>query len=94
MGSPIRCASETCARVWRHSWRGARPSSAAAKAARWRRERLLRETVAAICGEFGPSYNARKTEAGETPRELWDALAERGYLGVNLPERWGVEEWA
>jgi alkylation response protein AidB-like acyl-CoA dehydrogenase len=52
-------------------------------------ERLLRETVAAICREFGPAYNADKTEAEEPPRELWDALGERGYLGVNLPERWG-----
>jgi len=48
--------------------------------------------VAAICADFGPSCNARKTEAGEPPRELWDALAERGYLGVNLPERWGGGE--
>ena len=33
--------------------------------------------------------SARCVEAGEPPRELWDALAEKGYLGVNLPERYG-----
>jgi alkylation response protein AidB-like acyl-CoA dehydrogenase len=27
--------------------------------------------------------------AGEPPRELWDELASRGYLGVNLPEEYG-----
>src|SRR5687767_10865858 len=30
-----------------------------------------------------------KNAAGEPPRELWDALAEKGYLGVNLPEEYG-----
>ena len=30
-----------------------------------------------------------KVEAGEPALELWDALAERGYLGVNLPEEYG-----
>jgi alkylation response protein AidB-like acyl-CoA dehydrogenase len=52
-------------------------------------ERLLRETVRQICAGFGPEYARRKTEAGEPPRELWDALARRGYLGVNLPEEYG-----
>jgi hypothetical protein len=52
-------------------------------------ERMLRETVAAICGDFGPVYTRRKAAAGEPPTELWDALASRGYLGVNIPERYG-----
>src|SRR6476660_2548272 len=52
-------------------------------------ERLLRETVSAICSDFGPEYSRRKTAAGEPPSELWDALASRGYLGVNLPEQYG-----
>ena len=51
--------------------------------------RLLRETVRSICEGFGPDYTRRVTEAEESPRELWDALAESGYLGVNLPEQYG-----
>lgn len=51
-------------------------------------EVLLREAVAGICSGFGPEYSQRKIAAGEPPTELWDALAERGYLGVNIPEEY------
>src|SRR3954452_24741470 len=51
-------------------------------------ERLLREAVAGICGDFGPEYTRRKVESGEPPSELWEALASRGYLGVNVPEEY------
>jgi len=51
-------------------------------------EVLLREAVAGICSDFGPGYTQRKVAAGEPPSELWDALAERGYLGVNVPEEY------
>jgi len=49
----------------------------------------MRRTVAAIAGDFGPAYMHRQNEAGEPPSELWEALASRGFLGVNLPERYG-----
>jgi len=52
-------------------------------------ERMLRETVTAICSDFGPDYTRKKAAAGEPPTELWDALASRGYLGVNIPEQYG-----
>jgi len=52
-------------------------------------EQLLRETVSAICSGYGPEYSRRKTAEGQPPTELWDALASRGYLGVNLPEQYG-----
>jgi alkylation response protein AidB-like acyl-CoA dehydrogenase len=52
-------------------------------------EILLRESVAGICSGFGPKYAQEKTEAGEPPSELWDALASSGYLGVNIPEEYG-----
>jgi alkylation response protein AidB-like acyl-CoA dehydrogenase len=52
-------------------------------------ERMLREAVRGICSSFGRDYSRRKHAAGEPPTELWDALAEKGYLGVNLPEEWG-----
>jgi alkylation response protein AidB-like acyl-CoA dehydrogenase len=50
----------------------------------------IRAAVRGICERFGgPEYMRRCDEAGEPPRELWDALAEKGYLGINLPERYG-----
>ncbi len=53
-------------------------------------ERGIRDAVRGICESLGgPDYHRRIVEAGEPPRELWDALAEKGYLGVNLPERYG-----
>src|SRR5918999_846099 len=52
-------------------------------------EQLLRETVRQICAGFGPDYTRRKVAEDEPPRELWDALASRGFLGVNLPEEYG-----
>ncbi|MEX2194800.1 MAG: acyl-CoA dehydrogenase family protein [Thermoleophilaceae bacterium] len=52
-------------------------------------ETMLRETVRAIVSDFGHEYSIAKTEAGEPPTELWDALASRGFLGVNLPEEYG-----
>src|ERR671927_100049 len=52
-------------------------------------ERQMREAVRGICDSFPAEYSRRKALAGEPPTELWDALAEKGYLGVNLPEEWG-----
>jgi alkylation response protein AidB-like acyl-CoA dehydrogenase len=51
-------------------------------------ETLLREAVAGIAAGFGPAYIREKVEAKEPPAELWEALAERGYLGVNIPEEY------
>jgi alkylation response protein AidB-like acyl-CoA dehydrogenase len=52
-------------------------------------ERQMRDAVRGICGGFPEDYSRRKHAAGEPPTELWDALAQKGYLGVNLPEEWG-----
>jgi alkylation response protein AidB-like acyl-CoA dehydrogenase len=52
-------------------------------------EVMLREAVRGICSDFGPSYTNRLTEEGRPPTELWEALASRGYLGVNIPEEYG-----
>jgi alkylation response protein AidB-like acyl-CoA dehydrogenase len=51
-------------------------------------EQMLRESVRNIAGEFGPEYFKAVTEAGEPPTRLWDALAKKGYLGVNVPEEY------
>jgi len=52
-------------------------------------ERQMREAVRGICDSFPKDYSRQKALAGEPPTELWDAMAEKGYLGVNLPEEWG-----
>jgi alkylation response protein AidB-like acyl-CoA dehydrogenase len=52
-------------------------------------EVMLRETVRSICQSFGERYTREKIASGEPPTELWDALASRGYLGINLPEEYG-----
>ena len=52
-------------------------------------EQLMRETVASICRSYGQEYARAKTESGEPPSELWDELASRGYMGVNVPEEYG-----
>jgi alkylation response protein AidB-like acyl-CoA dehydrogenase len=51
-------------------------------------ETLLREAVFGICSDFGPTYMREKVDRGEPPTELWAALAEKGYLGVNIPEEY------
>jgi len=52
-------------------------------------EASLRESVAGICSRFGPKYMRECNASDRPPRELWDALAEKGYLGANLPEEYG-----
>jgi alkylation response protein AidB-like acyl-CoA dehydrogenase len=49
----------------------------------------IRETVASITGDFGPAYMRRCNDAGEPPTELWEALASRGFLGINIPDEYG-----
>ena len=51
-------------------------------------EAMLRETVGSIAAGFGPASARGKAAAGEPPVELWDSLASRGYLGVNIPEEY------
>ena len=49
----------------------------------------LRKTVADITSRFGGAYYARKAEAHEPCDELWAALAEAGFIGINVPEEYG-----
>ena len=50
----------------------------------------IRAAVRGICESFGgPEYHRRIVASEEPPTELWNALAEKGYLGVNLPARYG-----
>jgi alkylation response protein AidB-like acyl-CoA dehydrogenase len=50
--------------------------------------RMLREAVRDIVAGFGHAYYARVVRENKPPTELWDALATRGYMGVNIPERY------
>ncbi|WP_261566194.1 acyl-CoA dehydrogenase family protein [Frankia gtarii] len=49
----------------------------------------LRETVAAIVKPFGGAYYTERSHAHRPTSEVWAALAEAGFLGVNLPEAYG-----
>jgi alkylation response protein AidB-like acyl-CoA dehydrogenase len=52
-------------------------------------ELTIREAVAGICAQFGRDYMRAKVEAGAPATELWDALANQGFLSVNIPEEYG-----
>jgi alkylation response protein AidB-like acyl-CoA dehydrogenase len=49
----------------------------------------LRKTVGDITARFGGGYYARKAEAHEPCDELWAALGEAGFIGINVPEEYG-----
>ena len=49
----------------------------------------IRDTVAAITRSFGSSYYSVHAEARTATDELWAALAKQGFVGINLPERFG-----
>ncbi len=51
--------------------------------------RALRHAVRAIAAKFGPQYYVAKAERAEPCTELWSALADAGFVGVNLPEAYG-----
>jgi alkylation response protein AidB-like acyl-CoA dehydrogenase len=49
----------------------------------------IRDTVAAITRSFGSSYYSAHAEGRIATDELWAALAKQGFVGINLPERFG-----
>jgi alkylation response protein AidB-like acyl-CoA dehydrogenase len=49
----------------------------------------IRESVRGICSSFGARYARERHDAGEPPTELWDALAEKGFVGANISAEWG-----
>src|SRR5829696_5956073 len=50
---------------------------------------LLREAVAKLAADFGHGYYAKRAKAGGRSTELWQAVADQGYLGVSVPEAYG-----
>ena len=52
-------------------------------------EMSIRESVRGICAQFGDRYGRECYERGEPPLEAWNALAEKGFVGINIPQEWG-----
>jgi alkylation response protein AidB-like acyl-CoA dehydrogenase len=51
--------------------------------------RALRAAVAGIASDFGPGYYAERAAERRPCAELWKALGEAGFIGVNIPEAYG-----
>ncbi|MCP5067737.1 MAG: acyl-CoA dehydrogenase family protein, partial [bacterium] len=51
--------------------------------------RLIRESIAQIASPFGHEYFSEKVRSGQRSTELWNAVAEAGFVGVNIPEAYG-----
>jgi alkylation response protein AidB-like acyl-CoA dehydrogenase len=51
--------------------------------------RALRSAVAQIAADFGPRYYAERAAERRPCAELWQALGEAGFIGVNIPEAYG-----
>ena len=51
--------------------------------------RALRAAVAEIARDFGPRYYAERAAERRPCAELWKALGEAGFIGVNIPEAYG-----
>ena len=51
--------------------------------------RALRAAVAGIAAKFGPRYYAERAAARRPCAELWQALGDAGFIGVNIPEEYG-----
>ena len=49
----------------------------------------LRTAVAEIARDFGPAYYTAHAAERKPCDELWNALGEAGFIGVNIPEEYG-----
>ena len=49
----------------------------------------IREAIAKICAKFDDAYWLKKDKEGGFPKELHQALAKDGWLGVAMPEEYG-----
>lgn len=50
---------------------------------------MLRESVGKVAGSFGRKYFQDVTKRKAKPVELWDALAEAGFIGAHIDEEFG-----
>jgi alkylation response protein AidB-like acyl-CoA dehydrogenase len=52
-------------------------------------QQALRNAVSELGARYGHHYMRRKVKAGEHTDELWLEAGKLGFLGLNLPERYG-----
>jgi alkylation response protein AidB-like acyl-CoA dehydrogenase len=52
-------------------------------------ELRIRESIRGICSSFGPRYARECFEQNKPPTALWEALADKGFVGANIPVEWG-----
>ena len=52
-------------------------------------QRALRAVVAGLGSRYGYRYYIERARSGERMSELWQEAGKLGFLGVNLPERYG-----
>lgn len=64
-----------------HAWRDSVPLT--------EEQRLVRDSIRDLCGDFGPEYWREKDREEEYPAAFVDALADGGWLGILLPEEYG-----
>src|ERR1700679_3473305 len=50
---------------------------------------LLRSAASEIAAGFGHDYFVEQARSGGKTQELWQAIADQGFLGVHLPEEYG-----
>lgn len=50
---------------------------------------LVREAVAGIAADFGHGYYSERARAGKPTDELWQAISDAGFVGINLPVEHG-----
>ncbi|KAJ5784265.1 uncharacterized protein N7503_009477 [Penicillium pulvis] len=55
-------------------------------------QRTVRESIAKICSDFPDEYWARVDQSHAFPTEFCNAIAQQGWLGICLPQRYGGSE--
>ncbi|WP_418319923.1 acyl-CoA dehydrogenase family protein [Piscinibacter sakaiensis] len=54
-----------------------------------REHETIREAIGRVCANFGDDYWLAHDRDGGFPHELYDALAEGGWLGICMPQEYG-----
>ncbi|ELY81969.1 acyl-CoA dehydrogenase family protein [Natrinema gari] len=49
---------------------------------------MIQSTAEAVAAEYGPEYWREKEEAGEFAKGFWDELADAGFHGLLIPEKY------